>query len=92
MLKKAALKHMTPRGSCRRHFIAYYQKKACDAPRMPSIMAMPKRGVVSTGRAVWTVEMSRGPMVLKTPTYRVWSKGEGIGFNRAMAMSRLRPW
>ena len=88
MLKKAALKHMTPRGSCRRHFIAYYQKKACDAPRMPSIMAMSKQGAVSTGRAVSTVKMSRGPMVSKTPP-RVWSESEGAGFKGAMAMSRL---
>jgi hypothetical protein len=53
-------------------------------------MAMPKRGVVSTGRAVSTVEMSRGPMVSKTPPYRVWSKGEGVGFEGAMVMSRTR--
>ena len=56
VLKKATTKHMALRGSCRRQFIAYY--KACDAPRMPSIMAMSQQGVVSTGRAVSTVEMS----------------------------------
>ena len=62
--------------------------KACDAPRMPSIMAKSKQGAVSTGRAVSTVEMSRGPMVSKTPP-RVWSESEGAGFKGAMAMSRL---
>lgn len=67
MLKKAALKHITPRRSCRRQFITYYKKEACDAPRMPSIMAMPKQGVVNTGRTVWTVKMSQGLMVSKTP-------------------------